>query len=121
MPSHSVQRRRPIKFRALDRATGRWEVLSVYELANGESSKWADVDMETLGEFTGLLDRNGKEIWEGDVLHLQYETVHLTGKVIPAEDGHWIIFQDSENYVGVHHNRDRIEIIGNIYKNPELA
>ena len=124
---------RPIKFRAWDR---KQKVMVYYTLDDlllqiGSGSDDAgyhlsrivqgDLSESTKMEFTGLHDKNGREIYEGDVVQLRHETVQLKGKVIPAEDGHWIIFQDTDNFVGVHHNKDRIEVIGNIYENPELA
>ena len=68
-------------------------------------------------ELTGVFDITGKEIRNGDILQLDFETIHPKGEVI-KKDEEWVLFQDDHNYVGVAHNKQRVKIIGNAY--PEL-
>ncbi len=62
-------------------------------------------------QFTGLHDKNGKEIYEGDIL----EENDLIGKVIFKQGA----FQQIINGV-IEDIRKTVEIIGNVYSNPEL-
>lgn len=78
-----------------------------------------------LMQYTGLKDRNGKEIYEGDILQLFYgkeNTPLTTTKVFFNKEGYW----DSKNLSEQHPFRacyggfSKCEVIGNIYENPEL-
>ncbi len=75
-------------------------------------------------QFTGLLDKNGKEIYEGDILFCggfrdSVEIGLATGKATDSAYG--VIWSDSKNLVTKPDLVDeRFEIIGNIYENKEL-
>lgn len=78
-----------------------------------------------LMQYTGLKDKNGKEIYEGDILKLYFEEDKL-------EDWFWLSLKDEERergyvYLEVKYPEifaqalpDDFEVIGNIYENPEL-
>ena len=78
-----------------------------------------------LMQSTGLKDKNGKEIFEGDVVRQvrtqpTTENETITG-VVTMIEGTWLIMNDCEQLASkLWSETDENEIIGNIYKNPEL-
>lgn len=80
-----------------------------------------------LMQFTGLKDKNGKEIYEGDIITneteivvSEYGVLDYTGefqktKCSVTYNSHFCMFNLTED---VHHGK--FEVIGNIYENPEL-
>lgn len=87
------------------------------------------VDDNTLGQFTGLHDKNGKEIYEGDILSCEGGQEIMEGSIEDCEDFRVVEWSDNLQWiVFCKFCRDSIplyefsyeEIIGNIYENPEL-
>ena len=71
-------------------------------------------------QFTGLQDKNDKEIYEGDILRLQYG-IRLNDYYIVKYIGGCFICVDNENRLSLlEENVDFCIVIGNIYENPEL-
>jgi len=65
-----------------------------------------------LMQYTGLKDKNGKEIYEGDVVN-----VDGSRQIIKWLYSEWSVFDNTGEYG---YSSGECEIIGNIYENPEL-
>ena len=83
------------------------------------------VRFETVGQFSGLMDSNGKEIYEGDIVKFCDDRAHELIGVIKwyARACRWGV-DCSVSVRGCDHHpfdvRYAFEIIGNVYDNPEL-
>ena len=85
---------------------------------------------DTVGQYTGLTDKNGKEIYEGDILGWKWNYKEIKGIDIECKSISYICFEDSEwkckdlhgNSVNLSSLAEilKLEIIGNIHDNPEL-
>ena len=113
---------REIKFRGKRTDNGEWVVGCLIRGAKEESVIVVDVVKgeiqwvfsETVGQYTGLKDKNGKEIFDGDVVWCRAGE-HRSGiweyeKRFVVEYGMWEMSICEE-----------IEVIGNIHDNPELV
>lgn len=125
---------RTIKFRGKRIDNGEWvygdllqptEICDIYEIANCESIDGTrdEVTPETIGQYTGLHDKNGKEIYEGDIVGIDYLSYIVTGVVTySTKDAMYILtntnsIADENEPLGDYKN---LEVIGNTYDNPEL-
>lgn len=89
---------------------------SRYTMPTFESTP--DINEDTIGQFTGLRDRNGIEIYEGDIFNLGSKDILY--KVVWRDCGLCGKQIHSSSYVGLSFWLQDIEIVGNIYDNPEL-
>lgn len=133
---------RTIKFRGKDADTGEWLVGDIIQKigyfpsilfpynSNGKIhySECA-VDAHTIGQFTGLFDKNEKEIYEGDILEWGKGEHKSTPLIVCFKHGSFgYIYCDcfhslagNPNFTFNPLNTDvRFEVIGNIHDDPEL-
>lgn len=117
---------------------------TIQEIERGDAKAWLEInhvgssDVVYRLQFTGLLDKNGKEIYDGDILHSYGELFsnfgqYPTGKyatsiyqVLWVKDGWGHKTLVSKTQVIGHESKglavmaSLTDIIGNIYENPEL-
>lgn len=84
------------------------------EIENGDCKQFVDtimtvhlVDPETIGQYIGLTDMNGRKIFDGDIVWNDYK-----------EERGIVQWDDDVDFDSIY--GDELEIIGNIYDNPEL-
>lgn len=80
-----------------------------------------DVDPATVGQYTGLTNKNGKKIFEGDVMEFDAYGLHYKGKVFFDEGAFCVTCNHptASTFLIIALYHDAI-CVGNIYDNPEL-
>ena len=77
-----------------------------------------------LTQSTGLLDKNGKEIFEGDIVRFTltdgFNYVTNEDGVVTYRLGAFYVVNDLTEYLISDINTNKVEVVGNIYENPEL-
>lgn len=124
--------KRIIKFRGKDIKTGDFvfgdletrprEDFMVIHQYNDDGSYRSQVKVfpETVGQFTGLLDKNGREIYEGDLFSLDGL---MTMVVYEPENGYYCLrMSDNEHWMLPLDRRitEYYEVISDVYSHPEL-
>jgi uncharacterized phage protein (TIGR01671 family) len=125
---------REVKFRAWEKFLK--EIIPVYNIdfVNGminTESAWRLFHEFELMQYTGLNDKNGKEIYEGDIVEFNdFDSLRTGGhtedniirNTVCFSCGAWIVKTENgfyDLYTAIV-NDEELEVIGNIYENPEL-
>lgn len=116
---------REILFRGKSKDTEEWIYGDLLQYADTaqiwkqtEDGKWnCIVDPSTVCQYTGLTEKNGRKIFEGDIV----KDGNIYGAVV--FDSHYAQFMIDDVYDGHQEYSDwwhEVEVIGNIFDNPEL-
>lgn len=121
---------REIKFRGKRLDNGEWVVGSYIEAENRDRSiahqiipykaglVVREVDPATVGQYTGLKDKNGKEIYEGDILLDESGTYAVVGYSMGAFYVDFGEGFDLQYFAECIH--EICEVVGNVHDDPEL-
>ena len=82
-------------------------------------AKSYEVIPETVGQFTGLTDKNGKKIFEGDIVTGLFKYTDIIGHIIYGSDATFFIERKGLYGIGLNNAEDWLEVIGNIHDKEE--
>lgn len=123
---------RELKFRAWDKISKKmFPVMMIdfgqsYVMIEEINGLWCERDFDEIEimQSTGLFDKNGKEIYEDDIVRI---TLTDGFRYVVGEDGAvkyklgaFYILNGLDEYLISDFHIDDIEVVGNIYENPEL-
>ncbi|MDE6801309.1 MAG: hypothetical protein K2J06_00900 [Muribaculaceae bacterium] len=130
---------RKIKFRGKNLKSGEWFYGNLYDKDTVGRTHICTTDRgclcinpDTVGQFTGLTDCNGKEIYEGDIISwisaMGRSARRIQGVVVWDQNTmSWSIARDiaitrsyTQHEVSRLAGKSPVEVIGNIHDNPEL-
>lgn len=94
---------------------------SNYQFGDFSEAVMHEVDPETVGQYTGFVDKKGKKIFEGDILSIYNSKAFL----FAVEWNNQYVLKCttngvSDNILNVIESPEDVEVVGNIYDNPEL-
>ena len=125
--------KRTIKFRGYNKKNNKW-IYGYYLVNRGQHfvvedgianplNTWEDylVEADTIGQFTGLLDKNGIEIYERDIVQCDEFIYQVCYERKRIASFYIVRYGDMyRHYFGEAMEAEDCVVIGNIYDNPEL-
>ena len=126
---------REIKFRAKRTDNGAWvtgDLQHVQRINTKEEAEQSgrhsepavrianyDVDEQTIGQYTGLKDKNGREIYEGDILC--YRDAKFQTHIVYHNGGFYFSHFGGTTFTAIgDHEINKFAVVGNIHDNPQL-
>ena len=79
-------------------------------------AKSYEVIPDTVGQYTGLKDKNGKKIFEGDIVTGLFNYTDIIGHIVYGSDATFFIERKGLYGMGLNNAEDWLEVIGNIHE-----
>jgi uncharacterized phage protein (TIGR01671 family) len=123
---------REIKFRAWDKKHKLMYIINNINFndncATGvNNGEWYEFGIDRLMQYTGLKDKNGLEVYESDICKIQYsldsqKNSYCEDGIVLIEycDGSYWACSKEDKFSVIIDKQEVLEIIGNIYENPDL-
>lgn len=133
---------REILFRGFDNNFNVWRYGSLVSYIGGQCAIVANDDRysggilvneviaETVGQYTGIDDKNGKKIFEGDILNLKYprdKRYKVVAKVVNGQEISAMVLKFDNDFTTEEFPlykisaENNLEVIGDVHDNPELV
>lgn len=121
---------REIKFRGKDKKNGKWLYGNV-QIPKPPFDKYfmwdengiqCQVDEDTIGQFTGLKDKDGHDIYEGDILKASWKVELCVVWYSETTASFMVDYIPNDNWTDTlgEYTTSELKIIGNVHDNPEL-
>ena len=94
-----------------------WDKFYLYDCK--KSPLQVEVIPETVGQYTGLKDKNGNEIYEGDIVTGLFNYTDIIGHIVYGSDATFFIERKGLYGIGLNNAEDWLEVVGNIHDKEE--
>lgn len=85
-----------------------------------DAGKHNEIQLDTIGEFTGLKDKNGTPIFEGDIVSFVFKGRVVCSEVAWCQHSASFYLKQQSAHLLTSEYAEKYTIIGNIYDNPEF-
>lgn len=93
-------------------------IMPPYQMNMDNTCSQNEVTPDTIGQYTGLKDKEGNKIFEGDIV--EFTNLDLPNMVVRFDNGSFMLCEDEYSTYEELRMNYAVEVVGNIYDHPEL-